>query len=205
MNDVVTGQGMNTRIQEWVRPEVRAQRAYHVPDAEGMIKLDAMENPFPLPPVVRREIAAVVKNAQINLYPDPSAKILKKAIASFWKMNPGQMILGNGSDELIQAVILAFGGPVLVPVPTFAMYDITSRALAQKVVTVPLDDSLDLDAGRMMSSTLGGLTKLDHAVNTALMLGYVAIAKGDEVWVYYYKDNLPEKIAARPDIFRKVR
>ena len=56
------------------------------------------------------------------------------------------MILGNGSDELIQAIILAFGGPVLVPVPTFAMYEITSRALAQEVVTVPLDEDFDLDA-----------------------------------------------------------
>jgi histidinol-phosphate aminotransferase len=50
VNDVATGQGMNSRIEEWVRPEVRAQRAYHVPDAEGMIKLDAMENPYSWPP-----------------------------------------------------------------------------------------------------------------------------------------------------------
>jgi histidinol-phosphate aminotransferase len=60
------------------------------------------------------------------------------------------MILGNGSDELIQSIILAFGGPVLVPVPTFAMYEITSRALAQNIVTVPLDDDFDLDADLML-------------------------------------------------------
>jgi histidinol-phosphate aminotransferase len=65
-------------------------------------------------------------------------------------MKPEQMVLGNGSDELIQAVILAFGGPVLVPVPTFAMYDITSRALAQEVVSVPLDEDFDLDADLML-------------------------------------------------------
>jgi histidinol-phosphate aminotransferase len=100
--------------------------------------------------VIRREIAAVVRNTRINLYHDPSAKELKKAIASMWEMKPEQMILGNGSDELIQTIILAFGGPVLVPVPTFAMYEITSRALAQNIVTVPLDDDFDLDADLML-------------------------------------------------------
>ena len=63
-------------------------------------------------------------------------------------MKPEQMVLGNGSDELIQAIILAFGGPVLIPTPTFAMYDITSRALGQTVVTVPLGKDFDLDADR---------------------------------------------------------
>ena len=95
---------------------------------------------------VVRDIARIAKDTLINLYPDPSAKELKKAIASLWRMKPEQMMLGNGSDELIQTVILAFGGPVLVPAPTFAMYDITSRALAQKVVSVPLDADFDLDA-----------------------------------------------------------
>ena len=133
-------------ISTLIRPQVRKLAAYHVDETPVRIKLDAMENPFPLPDAVRREIAAIVSKTRINLYPDPSAKMLKKAIASMWKMKPEQMILGNGSDELIQAIILAFGGPVLVPTPTFAMYEITSRALAQNVVTVPLDDDFDLDA-----------------------------------------------------------
>ncbi len=133
-----------------IRPQVRKLAAYHVDETPVRVKLDAMENPFLLPEVVRREIAAVVKNTKINLYPDPSAKKLKKAIASMWKMKPEQMILGNGSDELIQAIILAFGGPVLVPAPTFAMYEITSRALAQNVVSVPLNETFDLDADLML-------------------------------------------------------
>jgi histidinol-phosphate aminotransferase len=137
-------------ISTRIRPQVRELAAYHVDETPVRIKLDAMENPFPLPDAMRREIAAVVRNTKINLYPDPSAKKLKKAIASMWRMKPEQMILGNGSDELIQAIILAFGGPVLVPVPTFAMYEITSRALAQNVVTVPLNEDFDLDADLML-------------------------------------------------------
>ncbi len=138
------------KITALIRPQVRKLAAYHVDETKVRIKLDAMENPFPLPPAMRSEIAAAVKNSPINLYPDPSAKELKKAIASFWKMKPEQMILGNGSDELIQAIILAFGGPVLVPVPTFAMYDITAQALAQEVVTVPLNAAFELDADLMI-------------------------------------------------------
>jgi len=137
-------------IARLIRPEVRALAAYHVDETPVRIKLDAMENPFPLPDAVRREIAASIKNARVNLYPDPSAKELKKAIASLWKMKPELMILGNGSDELIQAIILAFGGPVLVPSPTFAMYEITSRALAQAVITIPLDRNFDLDADLLL-------------------------------------------------------
>jgi histidinol-phosphate aminotransferase len=135
-----------------IRPQVRKLAAYHVDETPVRIKLDAMENPFPLPNAVRHEIAAIVRKTKINLYPDPSAKKLKQAIASMWRIKPEQMILGNGSDELIQAIILAFGGPVLVPVPTFAMYEITSHALAQSVVTVPLDDDFDLDADLMLKN-----------------------------------------------------
>jgi len=140
----------NSSLVRLIRPQVRKLAAYHVDETPIRIKLDAMENPFSLPEPVQREIATAVRNISINLYPDPSAKELKKAIASIWEMRPQQMILGNGSDELIQSIIVAFGGPVLVPVPTFAMYEITSRALAQDVVVAPLDRSFDLDAELMV-------------------------------------------------------
>jgi histidinol-phosphate aminotransferase len=133
-----------------INPQVRKLSAYQVDETSVRIKLDAMESPFSMPEAVRKELASVVRKVPINLYPDPSGKAVKNAIASYWKMKPEQMILGNGSDELIQAIILAFGGPVVVPTPTFAMYDITSRALGQNVVSVPLDDAFELDADRLL-------------------------------------------------------
>ena len=136
----------NKDISTLIRPQVRKLAAYHVDETPVRIKLDAMENPFLMPAAVRREIARSSAEHRSTVTPIPRPKTVKKSIASFWKMRPEQMILGNGSDELIQAIILAFGGPVLIPVPTFAMYEITSRALAQSVVTVPLDDHFDLDA-----------------------------------------------------------
>jgi histidinol-phosphate aminotransferase len=109
-----------------------------------------MENPFSLPENVSREMADAVRASQINRYPDPSAKNLKRAISELWGMDPEQMMLGDGSDELIQAIILAFGGPVLIPAPTFAMYAITAKALSQEVTAVPLGKGFSLDADKML-------------------------------------------------------
>ncbi|MHB8844371.1 MAG: histidinol-phosphate transaminase [Nitrospirota bacterium] len=135
-----------------VRPAVRALAAYHIDETPVRVKLDAMENPFLLPDAVRKEIGRASSQALINRYPDPSAKKLKQAIARYWKMDPARMILGNGSDELIQAIVLAFGGPVVVPTPSFAMYELTGRALSQKVVAVPLTDEFDLDADAVIKA-----------------------------------------------------
>lgn len=137
-------------IAKLIKPEVRKLKAYSIDNASFRIKIDAMENPFPLPDDVQQEIAEAVKLALINRYPDPSASKLKESIADLWGIGTKRMILGNGSDELIQAIILAFGGPVLIPTPTFAMYEITSRALSQEVVAVPLGRTFALDPDKML-------------------------------------------------------
>jgi len=139
-------------VLKLVMPAVRGLAAYHIDETPVRVKLDAMENPFLLPAKVRSEIGRAAAQALVNRYPDPSAKKLKQAIARYWKMDPAKMLLGNGSDELIQAIILAFGGPVLTPAPTFAMYEITARALSQQVVTVPLTDEFDLDADAVIKA-----------------------------------------------------
>lgn len=135
-----------------VKPAVRALAAYHIDETPVRVKLDAMENPFVLPDAVRKEIGRASSQALINRYPDPSAKKLKQAIARYWKMDRSRMLLGNGSDELIQAIVLAIGGPVVVPTPSFVMYELTGRALSQKVVTVPLTDEFDLDADAVIKA-----------------------------------------------------
>jgi histidinol-phosphate aminotransferase len=137
-------------ISKLIRPEVRKLRAYVVDETPCRIKLDAMENPFSLPEDVRQNIADAVKGAAVNRYPDPSAAKLKEAIAELWGIGTKRMILGNGSDELIQMIILAFGGPVVIPTPTFAMYEISSHALSQEVVTVPLGSKFTLNADKLL-------------------------------------------------------
>jgi histidinol-phosphate aminotransferase len=139
-------------VLKLVKPAVRGLAAYHIDETPVRVKLDAMENPFRLPDAVRRELGRTSGQALINRYPDPSAKKLKQAIARYWQMDAGRMLLGNGSDELIQAILLAFGGPVVVPTPSFAMYEITARALSQKVAAVPLTNEFDLDADAVIKA-----------------------------------------------------
>ncbi|HUL00436.1 MAG TPA: histidinol-phosphate transaminase [Nitrospirota bacterium] len=133
-----------------IRPEVRKLKAYFIDETSYRIKLDAMENPFSLPDDVKQEAIDAVKSAPFNRYPDPSAKRLKEAIAELWGIGTQRMVLGNGSDELIQAIILAFGGPIIIPVPTFALYEISAAVLAQHVVTIPLKKDFSLNTDKLL-------------------------------------------------------
>ena len=144
-NSVVTPQNL-------LRPEVLALHAYHVPPASGMIKLDAMENPYLLPQFLRDEIARLVADAEVNRYPDAGAHRLKAAIGQVTGLPSGMdVLLGNGSDEIIQLLALAVAKPgaVLLSVePSFVMYKMIALFAGMKYVGVPLaeDFSLDLKA-----------------------------------------------------------
>jgi histidinol-phosphate aminotransferase len=132
-----------------LRPEVLALHAYHVPPASGMIKLDAMENPYLLPQNLRDEIARLVANAEINRYPDAAAQQLKTGIAKVTHLPAGMdVLLGNGSDEIIQLLALAVAKPgaVLLSVePSFVMYKMIAAFVGMKYVGVPLDQDFSLD------------------------------------------------------------
>lgn len=109
-----------------IRDEVRAMSAYHVPSADGMIKLDAMENPHGLPAPVREQMAAALADCAMNRYPDPRAGRLKESLRKAMGIAGNHHVLvGNGSDELIQIMIVACarqGACILAPAPTFVMY-----------------------------------------------------------------------------------
>ena len=152
--DVAMVHVMNTRIQEWIRPEVRAQNAYHVPPADGLIKLDAMENPYSWPAEMVESWTEVLRNVSLNRYPDPGAARLKERLRdTFGIPAASEVLLGNGSDELIQMILMAVGGSqrvVLAPEPTFSMYRIISTNVGVSYQGVPLgaDFSLDVTATR---------------------------------------------------------
>ncbi|HZP67749.1 MAG TPA: aminotransferase class I/II-fold pyridoxal phosphate-dependent enzyme, partial [Rudaea sp.] len=108
-----------------VRPEIRALSAYVVAKAEGMIKLDAMENPYGLPAALRERIAAAVRDVAINRYPDGSAERVKSALRAAYDIDDDiGLVLGNGSDELIQIITCAVARPgsvMAAPDPSFVM------------------------------------------------------------------------------------
>lgn len=137
-----------------IRPEVLALHAYHIPPATGMVKLDAMENPHLLPQQLRDEIACVVADAEVNRYPDPSAQQLKRSIAEVTRLPSGmEVLLGNGSDEIIQLLAMAVAKPgaVLMSVePSFVMYKMIATFTGMKYVGVPLDQDFSLDLSVML-------------------------------------------------------
>ena len=145
---------MNTRIQEWIRPEVREQNAYHVPAADGLIKLDAMENPYSWPPEMVESWTEALRDVPLNRYPDPGAARLKERLReTFGIPAASEVLLGNGSDELIQMILMAVGGAqrvVLAPEPSFSMYRIISTNVGLSYRGVPLgaDFSLNVAATR---------------------------------------------------------
>ncbi|MBV8658671.1 MAG: histidinol-phosphate transaminase [Burkholderiales bacterium] len=141
-----------TRPSDLIRPEILALSAYHVPPAAGMIKLDAMENPYGLPPALAAELAEQLRAAPINRYPDPSGAIVRSRLAATMGVPEGvDVLLGNGSDELIQLIALAVAKPgavILGVEPSFVMYRMIATFCGLRYVGVPLreDFSLDLDA-----------------------------------------------------------
>jgi len=134
-----------------IRSEILALTAYHVPPATGMIKLDAMENPYTLPSTLRQEIAQLTADAPVNRYPDANAGLLKTALRETLDI-PDEMeiMLGNGSDEIIQIIAMAAAKPgaVLMSVePAFAMFRMIAAFANINYTGIPLktDFSLDLD------------------------------------------------------------
>jgi histidinol-phosphate aminotransferase len=140
------------RIRRLVRPEIRALQAYHVPDPGNLIKLDAMENPYRWPEQLQAEWFAELRVVALNRYPDPQAGELKQQLRELMDV-PGSaaVILGNGSDELIQMIIQSVAAPgrvIMAPEPTFVMYRQIAAVSGLKFAGVPLraDFTLDVDA-----------------------------------------------------------
>ena len=135
---------------EIIRDEIRALSAYPVPDAVGMVKLDAMENPYRLPQELCRTLAERLAGAALNRYPDPAARELKTQLRAAMQIPAGmELMLGNGSDELIQMLALAVARPgavVLGIEPSFVMFRMIATFAGVRYVGVPLRADFSLDA-----------------------------------------------------------
>jgi len=143
-------------IENVIRPEIRALSAYHVPDSSGMVKLDAMENPYTLPHELREQLGRRLADVALNRYPVPSYTALKHAICAKLGVPEGYgVVLGNGSDELISMLSVACAKPgakVLAPVPGFVMYAMSARFAGLEFIGVPLQADLTLDLDAMLAT-----------------------------------------------------
>ncbi len=143
-------------IENIIRPEIRSLSAYHVPDSAGFVKLDAMENPYTLSDELKQQLAQRLSEVAMNRYPVPSYTALKQAICGKLGVPAGyEVVLGNGSDELIAMISVACAKPgakVLAPLPGFVMYAISARFAGLEFVGVPLAADLSLDKEAMLAA-----------------------------------------------------
>ena len=141
--------------EELVRPEILALQAYHVAEAEGMVKLDAMENPHALPEPMRRELAERLAHVELNRYPEPTGRRVREQLARRMQVPQGmELLLGNGSDDLIQMITFALARPgavMMYPGPTFMMYAMNATLSGMKAVPVPLREDFSFDCGAFLA------------------------------------------------------
>lgn len=144
------------RIATTIRADVRALAHYPVALAEGWVKLDAMENPYPLPDAARQALAATLSSVPVNRYPDGDARALRTALRDSLNLDPRcGLMVGNGSDELIQIVTAAVAAPgtvVLAPEPSFVMYRRNAVIAHARYVGVPLNADFTLDIDAMLAA-----------------------------------------------------
>ncbi|MEN9437019.1 MAG: hypothetical protein RIR09_1674, partial [Pseudomonadota bacterium] len=147
-------------IQRRIRQDVQSMHAYAIQDSKGMVKLDAMENPHRLPPELQEELGKRLGALAFNRYPDGRVNDLRRALAAHAGMPEGfDIMLGNGSDELISLLALACDVPVqagapkpaiLAPVPGFVMYAMSAQLQGLDFVGVPLTADFALDVPAMV-------------------------------------------------------
>lgn len=149
---------LDNLISNTIRADVRAIGNYHVPDASGYIKLDAMENPYLLPEPLRAALARRMADVMLNRYPVASYATLKAAICNNMGVPDGyDVILGNGSDELISIMATACArqdrrAVVLAPVPAFVMFARSAQFAGMDFVGVPLQPDFTLDRAAMLAA-----------------------------------------------------
>lgn len=202
-------------IENIIRAEVRALAAYHVPDSSGFVKLDAMENPYTLPEHLRGELAQRLVQVEMNRYPVPSYAALKAKICDKLGVLAGfDVVLGNGSDELISMISIACAKPgakVLAPTPGFVMYAMSAKFAGQEFVGVPLRPDFTLDKPAMLAAIAqhkpvitylaypnnptGNLFDADHMVEIIRAVGDSGIVVVDEAYQPFAQASFMPRLA----------
>jgi histidinol-phosphate aminotransferase len=145
-------------VNNTIRPDVKAVASYHVADASGYLKLDAMENPYHLPHHLREELGQRLADVALNRYPAAAYGTIKQRIKDKLGVPAGyDVILGNGSDELISILCMACAmqdrrAVVVAPTPSFVMYQRSAQFAGMDYVGVPLKADLTLDLPAMLAA-----------------------------------------------------
>jgi histidinol-phosphate aminotransferase len=207
---------LDSLIANTIRDVVRNDESYHVAASAGFIKLDAMENPYALPLHMRAELGRRLADAVLNRYPVPSYASLKHKLCARMGVPKGyDVILGNGSDELISMIATAITGgqrrPVIMaPVPAFVMFARTAMLTGCEFVGVPLRADFTLDKDAMLAAIrahrpaavfiaypnnpTGNLFDADDIVEIIHALGDQGIAIIDEAYAPFARSSFMARL-----------
>jgi histidinol-phosphate aminotransferase len=147
---------LDQRMKQVIRQDIQSMHGYAVQPSAGMVKVDMMENPFQLSAELRAELGARLADVALNRYPTERGNVLREALAAHAGMPAGcDIMLGNGSDELISMLSVACAVPgnvVLAPVPGFVMYQMSAEMQGLKFIGVPLTADFELDLPAMLAA-----------------------------------------------------
>jgi histidinol-phosphate aminotransferase len=204
-------------INNWLRSDIQAINAYHVPPASDVIKLDAMESPFALPEDLIGQYLAYLADSELNRYPSPGADQLNQTLRELMEI-PKEfgVLLGNGSDELIQLLALACAADdtILSVEPSFVMYDMIAKFTRLNYKGVALTKDYQLDLALMLQAISEHNPKLifiaypnnptgntfDRADIEVIIKSTDAMVILDEAYYAYAGDSFIGDIAKYPNL-----
>src|SRR6266567_3383336 len=147
----------NPSRSDVIKPEVRGLSAYTLQHFDAGVKLDQNENPYELPTDLKREVAERVLRRPWARYPEFVPAAIIQALAQFPGSPSEGILVGNGSNELIQALLTVTLGPgrkLAVPQPTFTLYKLMARALQAEVDEILLDaERLTFDVDKLLEAS----------------------------------------------------
>jgi histidinol-phosphate aminotransferase len=147
---------MTTSPLKFIRQDVQSMHAYAVQDSKGFIKLDAMENPYSLSSELQKALGERLGKVAINRYPGVRIDDLKTALHAYAQVPAShELMLGNGSDELISLLAMACDVPnskILAPLPGFVMYAMSAQLQGLQFIGVDLTADFELDEPAMLSA-----------------------------------------------------
>ena len=143
-------------INKYIRKDLKDCQPYYSPTDHYKVKLDANENPFPLPQNLKQEFIKWFQSENnLNRYPDTNSTELRKELGKHWNINKDNVICGVGSDQLIDCMMKAFLEPkdkVLIPNPSFSMYTLTTQMNHGIPVTVSLKNNYDYEVDDILTA-----------------------------------------------------
>jgi histidinol-phosphate aminotransferase len=209
-------------IDNTIRADVRSISSYFVPDASGYIKLDSMENPYQLPDGLRAELGRRLADAALNRYPVASYASLKEKICASLGVPSGyDVLLGNGSDELISIMATAVArqdkrAVIMAPTPAFVMFARSAQFAGADFVGVPVKSDFSLDLPAMLAAIeqhrpalvflaypnnpTGNLFDADDMAAIIRALGETGIAVVDEAYQPFAKKSFMGRLPEFPNL-----